>query len=64
MKIYHFRRDRVREFREELIKGIIEVAQNTGLSLNECIYEAKKMLREQMKEHYRKQLENQLFKGW
>lgn len=52
------------KFREELIKGIIEVSQNTGLSLNECINEAKKMLREQMKEQYRKQLENQIFKGW
>ena len=52
------------KFREELTKGIIEVSQNTGLSLNECIYEAKKMLREQMKEHYRKQLTSQMFKGW
>ena len=52
------------KFREELIKGVIEVAQNTGLSVNQCIYEAKKMLREQMKEQYIKQLENQLFKGW
>ncbi len=41
------------KFREELIKGIVEVSQNTGLSLNECIYEAKKMLREQMKEHWK-----------
>ena len=64
MKIYHFRRDRVREFREELIKGIIEVAQNTGLSLNECIYTAKEMLKKQKKEQYIKQLENQMFKGW
>jgi len=52
------------KFREELIKGIIEVAQETGLSVNQCIYEAKKMLREQMKEQYKKQLENQIFKGW
>ena len=54
----------MREFREELIKGIIEVAQNTGVSVNQCIHEAKKMLREQMKEHYRQELEKQLFKGW
>ena len=54
----------MKEFREELIKGIIEVAQNTGLTLNQCVYEAKEMLKEQMKEHHRKQLENQLFKGW
>lgn len=53
----------MREFREELIKGIIEVAQNTGLTLNQCIYETKQMLKEQMKEHYRKQLENQPLKG-
>jgi len=52
------------KFREELIKGIVEVAQETGLSVNQCIYEAKKMLREQMKEQYKKQLENQMFKGW
>lgn len=52
------------KFREELIKGIIEVSQNTGLSLNECIHEAKKMLRQQMKEQYKKQLEAQMFKGW
>ena len=52
------------KFREELIKGIVEVAQETGLSVNQCIYEAKKMLREQMKEQYIKQLENQMFKGW
>ena len=54
----------MREFREELIKGIIEVAQNTGLSLNECIYTAKEMLKKQKKEQYIKQLENQMFKGW
>lgn len=47
----------MREFREELIKGIIEVAQNTGLSVNQCMYEAKKMLRQQMKEHYKQQIE-------
>jgi hypothetical protein len=64
VKIFHFRRDRVREFREELIKGIIEVAQNTGLTVNECIHEAKKMLREQMKEHYRKKTITEMFKGW
>lgn len=52
------------KFREELIKGIVEVAQETGLSVNQCIREAKQMLREQMKEHYKKQIENQLFKGW
>lgn len=52
------------KFREELIKGIIEVAQNTGLSVKQCIMEAKKMLREQMKEQYKKQLETQMFKGW
>ncbi len=52
------------KFREELIQAIVEVAQETGLSVNQCIYEAKKMLRQQMKEHYRKQLENQLYKGW
>jgi hypothetical protein len=64
VKIIHFRRDRVKEFREELIKGIIEVAQNTGVSVNQCIHEAKKMLREQMKEYYKQELEKQLFKGW
>ena len=52
------------KFREELIKGIVEVAQETGLSVNQCIIEAKKMLRKQMKEHYRKQLTSQMFKGW
>ena len=52
------------KFREELIKGIVEVAQETGLSVNQCIMEAKKMLRQQMKEHYKKQIENQLFRGW
>ena len=51
-------------FRQELIKGIVDVAQNTGLTVNECIYEAKKMLREQMKKQYKKQLETQMFKGW
>lgn len=51
-------------FRQELIKGIVEVAQNTGLTVNECIHEAKKMLREQMKKQYKKQLETQMFKGW
>ncbi len=52
------------KFREELIKGIVEVAQETGMTVNQCIIEAKKMLRQQMKEHYKKQIENQLFKGW
>jgi len=52
------------KFREELIKGIIEVAQNTGLSVNQCIMEAMEMLRKQRKEQYIKQLEKQLFKGW
>ena len=51
------------KFREELIKGIIEVAQETGLSVNQCIMEAKQMLKEQMKEHYRQEIEKQLFKG-
>ena len=32
----------MKEFREELIKGIIEVSQNTGVSVNQCIHEAKK----------------------
>ncbi len=54
----------MKEFREELMKGIIEVAQNTGVSVNQCIHEAKKMLREQMKKHYKQELEKQLFKGW
>ena len=54
----------MREFREELIKGIIEVAQNTGLSANQCIMEAMEMLKKQKKEQYIKQLENQMFKGW
>lgn len=52
------------KFREELIKGIVEVSQETGLSVNQCIMEAKQMLRQQMKKHYVKQLEQQLFKGW
>lgn len=52
------------KFREELIQAIEEVAQKTGLSVNQCIIEAKKMLRQQMKEHYKKQIENQLFRGW
>lgn len=50
-------------FRQELIKGIVDVAQNTGLTVNECIHEAKKMLREQMKEHYRKKTITEKFKG-
>lgn len=52
------------KFREELIQAIEEVAQNTGLSVNQCIIEAKKMLKQQMEEHYKKQIENQLFRGW
>ena len=52
------------KFREELIQAIVEVAQNTGLPLKQCITEAKKMLREQMKKQYKKQLETQMFKGW
>ena len=52
------------KFREELIQAIVEVAQNTGLPLKQCITEAKKMLREQMKKNYAKQFEQQLFKGW
>lgn len=54
----------MQEFRNELIDGIVEVSQNTGLSLNECIYEAKKMLKEQMKEHYIKKTITKMFKGW
>lgn len=46
------------KFREELIKGIVEVAQETGLSVNQCIMEAKKMLRQQMKEQYKKTIRN------
>lgn len=53
-----------KEFREELLKGIVEVAMNTVLSLNECIYTAKEMLKKQKKEQYIKQLKNQMFKGW
>jgi len=52
------------KFREELIKGIVEVAQETGLSVNQCIMEAIEMLKKQKKEQYIKQLENQLFRGW
>ena len=52
------------KFREELIKGIIEVSQETGMTVNQCIMEAMEMLRKQKKEQYIKQLENQLFKGW
>ena len=52
------------KFREELIKGIVEVSQNTGLSVNQCIIEAKQMLKQQMKKNYVKQLEQQLFRGW
>lgn len=43
------------KFREELIKGIIEAAQETGLSINQCIMEAKKMLMQQMEEHCKQQ---------
>ena len=50
-------------FREELIRAIVEVAQNTGLPLRQCIAEAKKMLRQQIKEHCKQQTEKQLFKG-
>ena len=52
------------KFREELIKGIVEVAQETGMTVNQCIMEAMEMLKKQKKEQYIKQLENQLFKGW
>ena len=52
------------KFREELIKGIVEVAQETGLSVNQCIMEAIEMLKKQKKEQYIKQLENQMFRGW
>ena len=55
---------RDKDFRDELMNAIVEVAQETGLSVNQCIYEAKKMLRQQMKEHYKQQLEAQMFKGW
>lgn len=34
------------------------------MSVNQCIYEAKKMLREQIKEQYKKQLASQMFKEW
>jgi len=53
---------RDKDFREELMNAIVEVAQETGMTVNQCIIEAKKMLRQQMKEHYKKQIENQLFK--
>lgn len=52
------------KFREELIKGIVEVAQETGMTVNQCIMEAMEMLKKQKKEQYRKQLENQLFERW
>lgn len=51
-------------FREELIKGIVEVAQETGLSVNQCLYEAKKMLKEQIKENYRNKTITEMFKEW
>ena len=65
--VYHFRGGKIvdnKAFREELIKGIVEVAQETGLSVNQCIMEAMEMLKKQKKEQYIKQLENQIFKGW
>ncbi len=53
------------KFKEELIKGIIEVAQNTGLSVNQCIMEAMEMLKEQEKrENYKSYLANEMFKEW
>lgn len=52
------------KFREELMQAIVEVVQSTGLTVNQCIYEAKKMLKEQIKEQYKNQLTNQMFKGW
>jgi len=55
---------RDKDFRDELMNAIVEVAQETGLSVNQCIMEAMKMLKKQKKEQYRKQLENQMFKGW
>ena len=51
------------KFREELIKGIIEVSQETGMTVNQCIMEAIEMVKKQKKEQYIKQLENQMFKG-
>jgi hypothetical protein len=52
------------KFREELIKDIVEVSQETGMTVNQCIMEAMEMLKKQKKEQYRKQLENQILKGW
>lgn len=52
----------MKEFREELIKGIVEVSQETGITVNQCIMEAMEMLKKQKKEQYIKQLENQMLK--
>ena len=52
------------KFREELIKGIVEVAQETGMTVNQCIMEAMEMLKKQKEEQYIKQLVNLMFKGW
>lgn len=52
------------KFREELIKGIVEVAQETGMTVNQCIMEAMEMLKKREKEQYVKQLENQMFRRW
>jgi hypothetical protein len=53
------------KFREELIKGIIEVSQETGLSVNQCIIEAIEMLKKQEKrENYKSYLEKEMFGEW
>lgn len=53
----------MRDIRTELIDGITEVAQNTGITTKDCIREALKML-EREKKQYAKQTEEQMFKGW
>ena len=58
------RRMRDKDFRDELMNAIVEVAQETGMTVNQCIMEAMEMLKKQKKEQYRKQLENQLFERW
>lgn len=39
------------DYRKELIEEIIEVAQNTETTVNQCIYEAKELLRDKLKKY-------------
>lgn len=57
------RGEKMKEFRNELIDGIVEVSLETGTPLSKCIEIAIEMLKKEKRKNYKNYLEKEMFRG-